>query len=162
MNLASFGEQVLAAVIHLSPRLRIIWPRQAPVELEIWSTPGGYGPARLLPAVGRNRFPRFRRVHSGAYHWRHGRKQSVGSALVTVSTFAVAMVVMLTINAMGLLRVSAEGEMHGLDLHEHGISAYPEYVISAMGRPGGMPADQPAHFSTTAPLPQMGLGHKTS
>ena len=39
---------------------------------------------------------------------------------------------------MGLLRISAEGENYGLDLHEHGISAYPEYVISAMGRPGGM------------------------
>jgi len=46
--------------------------------------------------------------------------------------------VMYVINAMGLLRISAEGENYGLDLHEHGISAYPEYVISAMGRPGGM------------------------
>jgi Amt family ammonium transporter len=36
---------------------------------------------------------------------------------------------------MGLLRVSEEGEIHGLDLHEHGISAYPEYVISSTGRP---------------------------
>jgi Amt family ammonium transporter len=31
--------------------------------------------------------------------------------------------------------------LHGLDLHEHGISAYPEYVISAMAAPGGMPRD---------------------
>jgi hypothetical protein len=36
------------------------------------------------------------------------------------------------------LRISAEGENYGLDLHEHGISAYPEYVISSMGRPSGM------------------------
>ena len=28
-----------------------------------------------------------------------------------------------------LLRVSAEGELEGLDLHEHGMPAYPEYVI---------------------------------
>jgi Amt family ammonium transporter len=41
------------------------------------------------------------------------------------------MVVMLAVNAMGLLRISAEGENYGLDLHEHGISAYPEYVISS-------------------------------
>jgi Amt family ammonium transporter len=79
-----------------------------------------------------------------------------------VSTFVVALVVMYIINAMGLLRISAEGENYGLDLHEHGISAYPEYVISAMGRPGGMPVEQAAQFSATAPLPQIGLGHKTS
>lgn len=66
------------------------------------------------------------------------KAQMVGSALITVSTFAVAMVVMLTINAIGLLRISAEGEQRGLDLHEHGISAYPEYVIASIGRPGGM------------------------
>jgi Amt family ammonium transporter len=66
------------------------------------------------------------------------KAQLVGSALITVSTFAVAMVVMLTINAMGLLRISPEGEQHGLDLHEHGISAYPEYVIASIGRPSGM------------------------
>jgi Amt family ammonium transporter len=64
--------------------------------------------------------------------------QIVGSAIITVSTFVVALVVMYIINAMGLLRISTEGENYGLDLHEHGISAYPEYVISAMGRPGGM------------------------
>jgi ammonium transporter, Amt family len=64
--------------------------------------------------------------------------QIVGSAIITVSTFVVAMIVMYIVNAMGLLRISAEGENYGLDLHEHGISAYPEYVISSMGRPGGM------------------------
>jgi Amt family ammonium transporter len=53
------------------------------------------------------------------------------------------MVVMLIVNAMGLLRISPEGEMHGLDLHEHGISAYPEYVIASIGRPSGM-APEPA------------------
>ena len=39
---------------------------------------------------------------------------------------------------MGLLRVSHEGEALGIDLHEHGISAYPEYVITALGSPSGM------------------------
>jgi len=34
--------------------------------------------------------------------------------------------------------VSAEGEQYGLDLHEHGIPAYPEYVISSTARPAGM------------------------
>ena len=58
---------------------------------------------------------------------------------------------MLTINAMGLLRISPEGEMHGLDLHEHGISAYPEYVIASIGRPGGMPSETHGGYSP-APL----------
>src|SRR5450755_3508501 len=69
------------------------------------------------------------------------KAQIVGSAIITLSTFGVAMVVMLIVNAMGLLRISPEGEMHGLDLHEHGISAYPEYVIASIGRPGGMPVE---------------------
>ena len=75
--------------------------------------------------------------------------QLIGSLIVTVSTFAVAFAVMKAVNAMGLLRVSREGELHGLDLHEHGISAYPEYVISAIGKPAAMVLDAPAR--TTAP-----------
>ena len=64
--------------------------------------------------------------------------QLIGSAIVTVATFGSAYIVMRVVNAMGLLRVSADGEKYGLDLHEHGISAYPEYVISTVGRPAGM------------------------
>lgn len=64
--------------------------------------------------------------------------QLIGSVIVTVATFGSAYIVMRVVNAMGLLRVSAEGEKYGLDLHEHGISAYPEYVISTVGRPAGM------------------------
>src|SRR3954465_9517700 len=44
--------------------------------------------------------------------------QFVGSAIVTVSTFAVAFAVMYAVNAFKLLRVSPEGEAHGVDLHE--------------------------------------------
>jgi Amt family ammonium transporter len=64
--------------------------------------------------------------------------QIIGSLTITVATFAVALAVMYAINAFKLLRVSAEGEIEGLDIHEHGISAYPEYLISAAGRPAGM------------------------
>ena len=34
------------------------------------------------------------------------------------------------LNAVGLLRVSKEGEMIGLDVDQHGITAYPEFEIS--------------------------------
>ena len=67
--------------------------------------------------------------------------QAIGSLIITFSTFAVAMAVMYLVHLTGTLRVSREGELYGLDLHEHGISAYPEYVISGLGRPGGMPAE---------------------
>jgi len=66
------------------------------------------------------------------------KAQLVGSVIVTLSTFAVALGVMYAVNALGLLRVSAEGEAYGLDLHEHGIPAYPEYVITSMGQPAGL------------------------
>jgi Amt family ammonium transporter len=64
------------------------------------------------------------------------KAQFIGSAIMTLSTFAVAMLMMWAINLMGLLRVSEEIELGGLDLHEHGISAYPEYVITTLGTPG--------------------------
>ena len=67
--------------------------------------------------------------------------QAIGSAIITTATFVVAMAVMLAVNATGTLRISKEGELHGMDLHEHGISAYPEYVISSMAAPAGMPRD---------------------
>jgi Amt family ammonium transporter len=89
--------------------------------------------------------------------------QCIGSLIITLSTFGVAMALMYAVNAMGLLRVSEEGERAGLDLHEHGISAYPEYVISSTassaaltipggsakfapeGRPSTELGQQPAH-----------------
>jgi Amt family ammonium transporter len=61
--------------------------------------------------------------------------QFIGSAITTVATFAVAFAVMKTVNAMGYLRVEAEGEHLGIDVFEHGISAYPEYVISRTASP---------------------------
>ena len=86
--------------------------------------------------------------------------QVIGSAVVTVATFGVAMAVMLAVNAAGYLRVSEEGELYGLDLHEHGISAYPEYVISALGAPRGMsqqfaPSEVKANLATAKPLPHV-------
>jgi ammonium transporter, Amt family len=71
--------------------------------------------------------------------WQVFGAQCIGSAIITGATFAVAMVLMLVVNATGTLRVSEAGELQGLDLHEHGISAYPEYQISPWAAPAGMP-----------------------
>jgi len=55
--------------------------------------------------------------------------QCVGSFIVCVATFASAMAMFAALNALGLLRVSKEGEQIGLDIDQHGISAYPEYAM---------------------------------
>jgi ammonium transporter, Amt family len=75
--------------------------------------------------------------------------QALGSLIITTTTFAVAYAVMYLVNATGRLRVSREGELYGLDLHEHGISAYPEYVISSAGSPVDL-ADEPGSRSPSA------------
>jgi Amt family ammonium transporter len=55
--------------------------------------------------------------------------QAIGSASVTGVTLLVAFALMYAVKATGTLRVSKAGELEGLDLHEHGMLAYPEYVI---------------------------------
>jgi len=63
--------------------------------------------------------------------------QIIGSAAIVTATFTTTMAVMLAINAFGVLRVSEEGELAGLDLHEHGIPAYPEYSLHPSATPHG-------------------------
>ncbi len=84
------------------------------------------------------------------------KAQAVGSLIITAATFAVSLAVMYAIKGVGLLRVSEEGERHGLDLHEHGISAYPEYLISPVARPKGMTIEEPARLNT-APVAQLSI-----
>jgi Amt family ammonium transporter len=67
--------------------------------------------------------------------------QGIGSAIVCATTFIIAMTIFGVLNAAKLLRISKEGELEGMDIHEHGISAYPEYVISALAAPSGMSRD---------------------
>jgi Amt family ammonium transporter len=55
--------------------------------------------------------------------------QAIGSASVVLATFGSGMALMYAVKATGTLRVSAAGEIEGLDLHEHGSAAYPEYVL---------------------------------
>ena len=67
--------------------------------------------------------------------------QAIGSASITLATLAVSFVIMYAVHMMGLLRLSKEHELYGMDLAEHGISAYPEYVISSTAAPQGMPPE---------------------
>jgi len=55
--------------------------------------------------------------------------QLVGSGATVLATLVVAFILMYAVKATGTLRVSRAGELEGLDVHEHGMLAYPEYVI---------------------------------
>ena len=55
--------------------------------------------------------------------------QAIGSFCITVTTFVVSLALMYAVKATGTLRVSREGELEGLDLHEHGAEAYPEFPV---------------------------------
>ncbi len=56
--------------------------------------------------------------------------QLIGSGATTVATLVAAFALMYAVKATGTLRVSAAGEIEGLDLHEHGTVAYPEYMMN--------------------------------
>ena len=88
------------------------------------------------------------------------KAQAVGSLIVVVATFSVSLIVMNVIKALGVLRVSAKGESYGLDLYEHGLPAYPEYVLSHEALPAGMlrqdePSEAPEapHIDVSKPEP---------
>jgi ammonium transporter, Amt family len=56
--------------------------------------------------------------------------QLLGSAVVTVTTFVVALAVMFAVKSLGVLRISEEVELGGIDIHEHGAPAYhPEFAF---------------------------------
>ncbi len=57
------------------------------------------------------------------------KAQVIGNLIITLATFAIALILMFAVKATGTLRVSKEGELEGLDIHEHGIGAYPEFVL---------------------------------
>jgi Amt family ammonium transporter len=55
--------------------------------------------------------------------------QIYGSVVICAATFAIALVMMFGLKALGILRISPEHELEGLDIVEHGAPAYhPEYA----------------------------------
>ena len=55
--------------------------------------------------------------------------QILGSPVVTVATLAIALIVMFAVKSLGVLRISEEVEIAGIDIHEHGAPAFhPEFA----------------------------------
>ena len=67
---------------------------------------------------------------------------------VISSLFSLAM--MFALMKLGILRVSKEGELEGLDVHEHGVPAYPEYVLTPSATPHGAIPHATAAVETVA------------
>lgn len=65
--------------------------------------------------------------------------QLTGIAAAFGWSFLLSMTIFLTIKYTMGLRVSAEEEIEGLDICEHGIYAYPPAIISAGSTPAGQP-----------------------
>ena len=57
-----------------------------------------------------------------------------GNGLVVIVTAAVSWMLFAAVNATGTLRVSEDGELEGIDIHEHGSPAYhPESAFMGRG-----------------------------
>jgi Amt family ammonium transporter len=56
--------------------------------------------------------------------WEQLKSQMIGSLFVTVATLVVGLLVMFGVKALGILRISEDVEIEGLDIHEHGAPAY--------------------------------------
>jgi Amt family ammonium transporter len=85
--------------------------------------------------------------------------QTYGTFSVMLCTFVVAIGLMYLVKLTGTLRISEAGERAGLDIHEHGASAYPEFVVNRglsgiAGLQGSVAtAAAPAFASTSVPQP---------
>jgi Amt family ammonium transporter len=74
------------------------------------------------------------------------RAQVIGSLTCVVVVLGVTLIIMYTIKAIKgswTLRVSRDGELEGLDLHEHGTTAYNMELGQGMmySTPAGLPSD---------------------
>jgi ammonium transporter, Amt family len=58
-----------------------------------------------------------------------------GNAVIGISAFVVAFIIFKLINAAGMLRISEEGELNGIDITEHGAPVYhPEPAYTGVGQ----------------------------
>jgi Amt family ammonium transporter len=72
--------------------------------------------------------------------------QIIGSATVTAFTFGTALALMYGVKLTKTLRISEEGELEGLDIHEHGAPAYhPEPAYTGISPSNGSTSSRASH-----------------
>ncbi|HEV8549665.1 MAG TPA: ammonium transporter [Polyangiaceae bacterium] len=77
--------------------------------------------------------------------------QCIGSGVVTAATFAAGMALMYAVKATGTLRISKEEELEGLDVSEHGGTAYPElHGLGVVGAGSSLERSPAAHPGVAA------------
>ncbi|HYR63016.1 MAG TPA: ammonium transporter, partial [Actinomycetota bacterium] len=69
------------------------------------------------------------------------KAQFIGSATCVVAVFGFSLLLMYFLKNRGVLRISKEGELEGMDLHEHGTAAY--HVEFGQGMTYSTPANLP-------------------
>ena len=104
--------------------------RSVPSRCTASPASGARGPSACSPPVS----SACRRVCSGAAAPSSSGSQVWGNAVMGVAAFVVAFVLMRAVKLTGTLRVSEEGELEGIDIHEHGAPAYhPEAAYMGKG-----------------------------
>jgi ammonium transporter, Amt family len=81
------------------------------------------------------------------------RAQAIGSATCVIVVGSIALIVMSVIKSLPgtwNLRVERDGELEGLDLHEHGTAAY--HVEFGQGMTYSTPANLPTGRNTPFPV----------
>jgi Amt family ammonium transporter len=80
--------------------------------------------------------------------------QVVGTVAVAAFVAVASAIVAYGLKAAGMLRVSDEEELEGLDIHEHGMYGYPELALGAQVYPAGpvtSPTGEVVRATTTEP-----------
>ncbi len=87
--------------------------------------------------------------------------QALGVVTIAGWVAATSLVTFLAVKATLGLRVSAQEEIDGLDVHEHGVAGYPDFVLGPLGAPRGTASagayalDGPATVAPTSrPVPE--------
>jgi Amt family ammonium transporter len=119
---------------------------------------GKYQAAGSSPTGVPNITPNSPEALTGLFYgggWSVFKAQCIGSACVCVATFAAAMAMFTVLNKLGVLRITKDEEIEGLDVSQHGNTAYPEYYTNpglAAARSGH--ADEvSAKIAASEPLP---------
>ena len=110
--------------------------------------PGATGADNSAPITGL--------FYGGGFH--QLQFQLLGSVVVCSVTFSVALLLMYGVKALGVLRISPEHEIEGLDKVEHGAPAYhPEFAYMGYSPlPAGKSASAPSAAGAGAPTISVG------